>query len=935
VLAELGTSLEGLPADEARARRLQAGPNELQQKAKATWPQVLARQFTSVLVLVLLGAAAVSAYLGLAEGDVGDLYDAALIGAILTMNAALGFVQEYRAERSLDALRAMAAPAARVLRGGVALPLPARDLVAGDVIRLAAGDLVPADVRILSASGLATVEASLTGESAPSLKSADTLRADAPLADRRNMAFLGTSVAAGRGTAVVVETGMRTELGAIAGMVLSAPEEPAPLRRDLDRLGRRSAQAVVAAVALIAFSGFLRGQHDIELLFLSAVSLAVAAIPEGLPAVVTVCLAIGLKRMLKRRALVRRLPAVEALGAASVICTDKTGTLTKDEMHVRELVAGGDSFEFPGGGQVLLAGEPVDPAAHGELAGALAVGLLCNDAEVVCHAGRCGYLGDPTEGAIAAAAAEAGFDRAALEAATPRVGEVPFTSERKFMATLHAAVPEGQLPLLLAVDERQRHAQVDPAWAPFLCVKGAPETVLGASTHVAEGGEERPLEDDDRALILQENQRMASRALRVLALARRRLAGPVPPVDEAHQMAGLTFLGLVGLADEPRPEAQEAVERARAAGIDVVMLTGDHRVTALAVARELSLASPDDEALTGEELDRLDGRAFSAAVASTRVFARVSPRHKMRIVDEWRKRGHVVAVTGDGVNDAPALKRADIGVAMGVTGTQLAKESADMVLLDDNFETIVAAIEEGRGIFENLRKFVAYMLASNAAEVAVMFASALIIADPAYLPLLVPAQLLWINLLTDGLPALALAVDPHASDLMRRPPRSPKEGVLSRDLLFLLAVVAGTMTVSTLWVFAAVDAAGGGPARAQTAAFCAIVFAQLLFVFAVRAPRAPFYTVPVRSNPALVAAVALSALLQVAVVSVPSLNGPFHTAPLGALEWAMVAGAAVAPLAAAEAAKAARGAIERRRSRRRSKAGRPAAARPSEGPLAD
>ena len=891
------SSPDGLSASAAAERLAKVGPNELVQTTRISPLKIFLEQFTNVLVIILMIAAAISGYLGLSKGDAAELWDAGLIVVIVVLNAILGFVQEYRAERSLQALKALAAPKAHVVRDGTIVAIPSRDLVPGDVVALSAGDRVPADLRLFDVASLRTNEASLTGESTPVGKHVEVLPAKTFLGDRKNMAYMGTSVDGGRGRGLVVATGMSTELGTIAGLVQQETKEETPLQKQLDRLGKQIGIAILVIAAVIFAIGMLEEADPaahVELLFLTAVGLAVAAIPEGLPAVVTISLALGLQRMIRRHALIRKLPAVEALGAASVICSDKTGTLTKGEMNVREIRAGGAVFEVRGegfdpAGDIRLGGAAVTPADHPALAETLRCAMLCNDAGVRKEGERWRVEGDPTEGALIVAGMRAGLDADVLRAERPRVAEVAFTSERKLMSTLHAPLSQADLEKILAVPEESRHEPL--AWIANkeLFVKGAPERVLARCSHQFVDGERRPLADTERMEILFQNQEMATRALRVLAVATRAFPREMPPLREAELERDLTYLGLVGMMDAPRADATDAIAQCRKAGIQVVMITGDHKLTAMAVAREMGLLTKGERALTGEELDAIPETDLVRDVEAIRVYARVSPEHKMRIVDAWKKKGHIVAMTGDGVNDAPALKRSDLGVAMGITGTDVAKESADMVLTDDNFASIVSAVEEGRGIYENIRKFVAYLLSANAGEVAVMLLATLMLGagllSKEFLPFLTPVQLLWINLVTDGLPALALGVDPYPKDIMDRKPRSPKEGVLSRDIAFLIVVVGTILTVGTMGLFLLELQDGASPVRAQTVAFTTLVFFELFLVFAIRSPRQLLVQVGLFTNTKLLLAVLISAALQLLVIYAPFLQAAFGTEALTAMDW--------------------------------------------------
>ena len=896
VLERLHSGPQGLDPQEAAARLAGEGPNELLQLSKVSRLRILLSQFLDVLVIILIIAAAISAALGIVKGDSAELYDAILIGIIVVLNGLFGYVQEYRAEKSLEALRSLAAPRAHVVRGGEPTSIPARDLVPGDVVVLSTGDKVPADLRLIEAVSLRVNEASLTGESMAVSKRTDPLPANTFLADRRNMAYLGTLVDAGRGRGVVVATGMRTELGKIAGMVQQVEKTETPLQRQLSKLGRQLGLMILGISAVVFAVGYFEDPTKIEELFLTAVSLAVAAIPEGLPAVVTISLALGVQRMVRRNALVRKLSAVEALGAATVICSDKTGTLTKGEMNVRVVFAGGREYEVVGegfdpDGEVRLDGTRVALADHPDLAAALRCGMLCNDASVRRKDPGPAWEGDATEVALVVAGMRAGLWKDALEKESPRVAEIAFSSERKMMSTVHAAPDAGRR---------------------IVYVKGAPERVLAGCDRILVGGEVRPLDEYTRKQILFRNQEMATRALRVLGLATKEIP-PEAGVNEETLERGLVFLGLVGMMDAPRRDAIEAIRRAKRAGIRVVMITGDHKLTAMAVAREMGILEKGDLALTGDELDAIPDAGLQEQVERTRVYARVSPEHKMRIVDAWRAKGHIVAMTGDGVNDAPALKRSDLGIAMGITGTDVAKESADIVLTDDNFASIISAVEEGRGIYENVRKFVAYLLSANAGEVLIMFLATVIFVTPEYLPFFAPVQLLWINLVTDGLPALALGVDPFPKDVMERPPRDPKENVLSRDVLFFIVIIAAILTVGTLGIFALeLQEHAGDIPRARSVAFTTIVFFELFLVFSIRHPRKTLWSVGILSNKMLLLAVAISAGLQIAVIQLPIFEGVFDTQVLDVLDWIQTFVVGFTAFLFVEASKVVRGYLQKR-----------------------
>jgi Ca2+-transporting ATPase len=820
----------GLSASEAERRAALHGPNEIPSGGRRGPWRLLARQFTDFTILLLFAAAIVA-------GLVGEPVDSAAILAIVLLNGAIGFVQELRAERAILALRALAAPAASVRRDGRVATVRAAALVPGDVVLLEAGGIVPADLRLAEAARLEIDESALSGESIPAEKTSEPC-ADAALAvaDRRSQAWKGTVVTVGRGIGVVVATGAGTELGKIAALLAEAAAPPTPLQRRLTRVGRRLALVAVALCAVVFALGWLRGEPPL-LMFLTAVSLAVAAIPEALPAVVTVSLALGARALARRNALVRRLPAVEALGSVTFICADKTGTLTRNRMQLESLFAAGALRRAE---QAPRGGVPFE-----ELYQALA---LDNDA--ARDGGNGG--GDPTELALARAAEAAGYPSAELNRSYPRLAELPFDSERRCMTTLHA-FPEGVRAF----------------------TKGAPEAVIGRCTRVLEEAGAIPI---DRESLQREADRMAAEGLRVLAVASRRW--PALPGDLAAEAieADLCLLGLVGLLDPPREAARSAVELCRSAGITPVMITGDHPETALAIAARVGIARGRGEAITGAELEGLSPAELAARAAELRVYARVAPEQKLAIVRALQERGEVVAMTGDGVNDAPALRRADIGVAMGRAGTDVAREAAQMILLDDDFATLVAAVREGRRIFANIRKFVRYAITCNSAEI-----WTLLLAPFLGLPVpLLPIQILWINLVTDGLPGLALAAEPAEPGLMQRPPRPVAEslfaGGLWQHVVFVGLLMAGTALGALVW------ARGEGSDPWQTQVFTVLALLQLGHVLAIRSETESFFARGAGTNPALLAAVGLGVALQLATVYVPALNPLFGTQPLGALE---------------------------------------------------
>lgn len=819
VLAELSSSRFGLTQDVASKRLLERGPNELRQAARIRPVALLLGQFKSLIVWILVAAAFVS-------GVMSEWADCIAILSIVVANGLIGFYQEYNAERSLAALRRMTAPHARVRRDGRSLSIPAAEVVPGDVLELEAGDLVPADARVLEAAALKTVEAALTGESEAVDKEAARLeRADVPLGDRRNMVFLGTSVATGKGLALAVETGMGTEIGRIADLLAGAAgEEATPLQKRLHSFGRILVWGSLVIVGLIFALGLVRGIPALEL-FLTSVSLAVAAVPEGLPAVVTIALAVGVQRMAARRALVRKLHAVETLGSANVICTDKTGTLTVGEMTVRALWTARTTYEVTGEGYgpegTIRTGGSAQPGEEDPLRGLMTVFVGCNGASLAQQDGAWKIVGDPTEGALLTAGAKLPLGAADIERELSRVAEIPFDSDRKRMTVVRRR-SDGRLLAL---------------------TKGAPDVLLGLCTHIRDAAGTRPMTDEDRRTILAENAAMAQRALRVLAAASRDLDQGCDPSSAETVERDLVFLGLAGMYDPPRSEAKSAVALARGAGIRVVMITGDHPHTALAVARELGIAGAEDLALSGTELDHLDEGSLAERVERVAVYARVTAAHKLRIVRAWKACGGVVAMTGDGVNDAPAIKGADIGIAMGRSGTEVTKEASDMVITDDNFASIVAAVEEGRGIYDNIKKTMQYLLAGNVGELLLMTACVLI-----GLPMpLLPIQLLWINLVTDGLPALCLATDPIDPTVMKRKPRRREEKLTDRGFVGLM-IATGLLTSGVALAVYIYSLGHVSQEMARDHAFTALVYAELLRSFGARSETRSVWRVGILSN---------------------------------------------------------------------------------------
>ncbi|TAK59909.1 cation-translocating P-type ATPase [Methylobacter sp.] len=869
---------QGLSANEAKKRLARYGQNKLRKGKRFSALVIFVSQFKSLVIWVLIGAAAVSVALG-------ETIDGIAIIAIVILNAIIGFFQEYRAERAAAALAHLTAPRCRVVRDGHNIVVAATAIVPGDILLLEGGDLVAADARLIQASVLRINEAPLTGESQAVDKFTGTLPPLTPLAERNNMVFLGTSVTGGTGRALVVNTGMETELGRIAKLLETSESGKTPLQRQLNRVARLLLWACLGIVALIFGLGLLRGIAPFEL-FLSAVSLAVAAIPEGLPAVVTVALALGMQRMVQRHVLVRRLASVETLGRTQVICTDKTGTLTMGEMTARKLITSKNLYRVTGEGYstegaFFVGNVKTLPSENPDLLALLRASAACNDAELTLIDDRPGIVGDPTEGALLAAAAKGNITRAAIEVEMPRLATVPFDSDRKCMTVIRR--------------------QENHAWA---FVKGAPEVIFSHCTLIRTGQGVRELTESDRNWLLHTNTLLAHNALRVLAIAERRLDGfsleEGESVNDAEIERELTLLGLVGLQDPPRPEAMGAVIKCIRAGIKTVMITGDHPETARAIGHELGILDKGDEVLVGAELDRLDDGALKERVSQVSVYARVTAEHKLRIVRAWKAQGAVVAMTGDGVNDAPAIKEAFIGVAMGgTTGTEVTKEAADIIITDDNFASIVAAVEEGRGIYDNIVKTLAYLLGGNTGELIVML-SAVLLGWP--LPLL-PLHLLWINLVTDGLPALALATDPIDPGVLNRPPRSSQEGLFNRDFLTLI-LFTGLLTAGvTLGMFAYELYINDSLEQARDAAFTTLVIAELLRSFGARSERRSLWQIGLFSNMRLFLIVAVSFALQLAMHYVPMLQTLLQIGPVTLNQCAAWIGVGFIPLIALELRK--------------------------------
>jgi len=852
----------GLTSEKAQERLHQYGPNRLIEKPRRSLWLKLFDQFRSVIVLVLLGTA-------LLAGAVGDLKDAIVIVVVVTLNALLGFYQERRADASLQALSNMLAPTARVRRGGTAAFVAAEELVPGDVLLLEAGDRISADGRVLKAFSAEVAEAALTGESQAVAKVPEPVATQAALTDRANMVYMNTVVTRGRLEAMVVETGMATEIGRVAELLAGAPESPTPLQIQLDRLGKRMT-AIAGGVTVVIFAiGFWRGDGLVETA-MTAIALAVASIPEGLPAVVTVTLALGMRRMAQRNAIVRKMSAVETLGSTSVICTDKTGTLTLSQMTARRLFALGKHFSVSGEGYATQGEIIAEEGEPGDLTAVLIPAVLCTDSRI--HEGR--LIGDPTEGALLSLGAKFGMNAEELVLRMPRIAEIPFDSAHKFMATFHT---DGGIVRML--------------------VKGAPDVLLARSDKWLTAGGDAPMDEQARAAFVAENAAMANQAMRVMALAGRDIhVADFNPSGELMRWAGdLTLTGLAGIIDPPRPEAKDAIRVCREAGVEVKMITGDHPATAAAIARELGLSG---EAHEGSDLDGLNREHVAGLVARTSVFARVTPEHKMRIVESLQARGQVVAMTGDGVNDAPALKTADIGIAMGVTGTEVTKEAAVMVLTDDNFATIVGAIKEGRIIYDNIVKFVSFQLSTNFGAILTVLGAPLF-GFPAPFTAI---HILWVNIIMDGPPAMTLGVDPARDSIMQERPRAPDEAILSSRRLLRVGFFGLLMAVGTLGMYAWGEYHGGHE-YAITLAFTTFVFFQFFNIFNARAERQTAFNHQFFANGKLWLSLLAVLVLQVVVVEWSVAQPVFDTIGLDLVDWGLAVAVASSVLALEEMRK--------------------------------
>jgi Ca2+-transporting ATPase len=865
---------EGLNSSEIKKRLSNFGYNEMTEKEKPAWWKGLLAQFQDFMVLVLLAATLISASLG-------EYADAITILIIVIVNAILGFAQEYRAEQSMAALKKMAAPTAHVIRNGLLQQIPARELVPGDIMTLESGDKIAADARVIDVQNMEVEEAALTGESLPVRKVANRQYSeDSSLGDRKNMVYAGTSVIKGRGKAVICATGMVTEVGRIADMIQDGGRESTPLEERLASLGRLLVWSCLVICLVVVAVGVLRGE-PLFLMCMAGISLAVAAIPEGLPAIVTVALALGVQRMIKRNAIIRKLPAVETLGCTTVICSDKTGTLTQNAMTVGTIYTNGHQYDVTGAGydikgKILLNKQEFDSKKDKSLQQCLEIGTLCNNS--ILKRNNVGITGlwrkvandgwsiegDPTEGALIVAAAKANIWRGELEKTQRRLGEVPFESERFRMSVVY--------------EKNNKH---------FLYVKGAPDVILGLCQYYSHNSEDVILNPVMKTEILAEHEKMTEQAFRVLAVAYRQISKVEADHISEDVETKLVFVGLLGMIDPPREEAKQAIGVCRQAGIKTVMITGDHRNTAVAIAKQLQMFNNDsNQAIIGSELDGLNDEELGKIIDGITVYARVSPTHKLRIVKLLKQQGHIVAMTGDGVNDAPAIKEADIGIAMGMNGTDVTKEAASMVLADDNFATIVAAVEEGRGIYDNIRKFIRYLLSCNLGEVLTMF-----IATVVGLPLpLLPVQILWVNLVTDGLPAMALGVDPNDHNIMDRSPRNPRESVFSRGLSRKIVARGLQIGISTVLVFALVYFSRHDLAEARTMAFCTLVFNQMFHVFDCRSEMFSVFEIGLFRNKYLLAATGCSVLMQLLVVYHPFMRSIFATVPLDGIDWMIILG---------------------------------------------
>ncbi len=856
-LDRLGSSRSGLSEEESGERLRRHGHNELTEKGKTPAVILFLRQFASPLIYILLIAVLVELLV------MQKPTDAAVIMVVLTINAVIGFIQEMRAERAMEALKKLAVPHARVIRSGSVADTLAAHLVPGDVILLEAGDKVPADARMIELASLSIDESILTGESVPVEKFTEAIEGEAAVADMGNMVHMGCSVVSGRGYAVVTATGMNTEIGKITARIQDVKPPPTPLQRNVSRLGRYIGILVLILITALIITGLFKG-YTFDDLFALAVAAAVSAIPEGLPVMVTVVLALGIRRMAQRNALIRKLPAVEAMGAVNVICSDKTGTLTESEMTVRKIYLGGRTLEVTGAGyrpdgEYLEHGVKLETSGDDDLMLALRICALCNDSSLRLEEGKYRLMGDPTEGALLVAALKGGLSQDVLQKEQPRLAELPFSSEKRYMATLHPCVDGKAITF----------------------VKGAEDRILALSRQMLANGEVVQLTQQRRAEIEQVNLEMASRALRVLALAYADCSPAPEKLSHEFLDGSLILVALVDMIDPPRAEAKNAIADCKAAGIKVMMITGDQKATAVAIASELGL--PQGDALTGLELDALSEDQMKERIERISVFGRVEPMHKLRIVDTLKSKGYTVAMTGDGVNDGPALRSADIGIAMGIKGTEVAREAADMVLTDDNFASIVSAVEEGRVIFSNIRRSVFYLLSTSIGEL-FLYITAIIAGMP--LPL-VAVQILWVNLVTDGVCTIPLGMEPKHSNVLAEPPRRAKSGILYSGMLWRIIFMALVMSTITFSAFGW-SLAGAGLEKARTIAFTLLVAFQWFNALNARSDRQSIFRLGFFSNRLLIGGIALAVLLQIMVIYLPPLQQVFYTVPLGLSDWGLI-----------------------------------------------
>lgn len=867
----------GLTDNEAKKKLQKYGPNVISERKKVSPLKILFQQFTDVMIVILIIATIIS-------GFMGDTTEAITIIAIVIVNAILGFVQEFKTEKTMEALKSLAAPSAKVIRNEQQVSIPAEEIVPGDVLVIETGDRIAADAAILECNSLHVDESLLTGESVPVEKYALKVKGSLINSyDKKTSVYMGTVATGGRAKAIVYATGMKTEMGNIADMIQNIEDEQTPLQKRLAHLGKFIAIGCLVICAIVSITGILRGEKLLTML-LAGISLAVAAIPEGLPAIVTIALALGVQRMLKRNALIRKLPAVETLGCASVICSDKTGTLTENKMTVRKIYAAGYQLDVTGNGyntdgSFMINNKSTDPLKVEGIKLALEIGALCNNSVYSTpQNGNLGFgkirslfskqtnfkiVGDPTEVALSIAAIKAGITQNRLSS-YHRIDELPFDSDRKCMSVICK----------------------NSSGETFVFTKGAPDMIIDKCSRIMTSRGIVKLDDMTKRTITKINDEMANNALRVMGLAYRKLEAGTYKSQSGNLERDLVFVGLMGMIDPPRKEAIVAVQKCKLAGIKPVMITGDHKLTATAIAKELNIFCDGDEVLTGAELDEMSDEQLLKVAESVSVYARVSPKHKLRIVRVHKKLGNIVAMTGDGVNDAPAVKEADIGVSMGITGTDVTKEASSMVLLDDNFATLVSAVEEGRVIYNNIRKFIRYMLACNLGEVLTMFLGILMMLP---IPLL-PIQILWVNLATDGLPAIALGLDPPEKDIMMRPPRGANENIFSHGLLKLIVSRGIFIGLSTLGVFVSILYFLNDVELARTGAFMTLVITQLIHVFECKSETKNIFEISFFDNTPLLLAVLCSIVMILAVVYIPALQVIFETKALGMSEWSLIIG---------------------------------------------